>query len=423
MKNLYLLLFYVFSIAAAIHAEVSAEKRYVGGDISLLPEYESAGAQYKDHEGKPVADVLTFCRDEGMNAMRVRLFVNPSDYDGEDKDPNACQTLDYIIPLCKRIKALGLDLVLDFMYSDTWADPEKQWTPKAWAGMTDEGLCQAIYDYTKNSLLQLKDEGIIPDFIQTGNEISYGMLWGTKGSDESSLKKTLMGSDANWERFGDLLKNAGKACREVCPQAKIIIHTERIGDTVVQQNFYRRMESMDIDYDVIGVSYYPYWHGSLDKLDKGLTELETDFPEKKVMVVETGYPYKWEVPGTTEKVDFPYTDEGQNEYAKALVATLERHPGVNGLFWWWFEYNAYGTSLSNWYNAPLFDSTTGWATSALKTICSYGDSGNGVETIGSDMKTKSTRFYDLTGRRIHDIPKSHGIIISEDGKKILSPGR
>ncbi|MDE6653605.1 MAG: arabinogalactan endo-1,4-beta-galactosidase, partial [Muribaculaceae bacterium] len=125
-----------------------ATYRYVGGDISLLPEYERAGAQYKDHDGTPVAELLPFLHDQGMNAMRVRLFVNPSDYKGADADKNACQDLDYILPLCKRIKAAGFALMLDFHYSDTWADPAKQWTPKAWEGLTDDQLKQNMDDDT-----------------------------------------------------------------------------------------------------------------------------------------------------------------------------------------------------------------------------------------------------------------------------------
>lgn len=409
----------IVALTFSVAFGVFAQQRFVGGDVSLLPKYEEAGAQYKTHEGQPISDVLAFCKDEGMNAMRVRVFVNPDDYTGADKDPNACQTIESVIPLCKRIKDTGLDLILDFMYSDTWADPAKQWTPKQWQGQTDEQLCQTIYDYTKSSLQSLKDAGITPDFIQTGNEISYGMLWGSESSPEKDLKKTLMGSSANWQRLGDLLQNAIKACREVCPDAKIIIHTERVAAVDVQRNFYKQMQELDVNYDIIGVSYYPYFHGSLSVLDKALTELETDFPEKNVMVVETGYPYKWEVPGTTEKVDYPYSDEGQNQFAKDLVSMLESHPKVDGLFWWWLEYNAYGTTLEGWYNAPLFDSLTGCATSALKTLCSFASDPGSVGQLEWVKKADEVKWFDLSGRPIDD-PSSHkGILIGTDHSKTI----
>ena len=108
---------------------VASAQKYVGGDISLLPEYINANAKYYNYQGQSVSSPLQLFHDEGLNAMRVRLFVNPSDYTGSDKDPNACQDLDYVKNLGKQIKDAGFDLILDFHYSDTWADPAKQWTP------------------------------------------------------------------------------------------------------------------------------------------------------------------------------------------------------------------------------------------------------------------------------------------------------
>ncbi|MDE6094947.1 MAG: arabinogalactan endo-1,4-beta-galactosidase [Muribaculaceae bacterium] len=408
-----------FILSAAIMPAImmqGANGRYVGGDISLLPEYEAAGAIYKDFNGEPIAELLPYLRDNGMNAMRVRLFVNPEDYKGADKDPNACQDLDYIIPLCKRIKEAGFALLLDFHYSDTWADPAKQWTPDAWKNLDDDELCGRIYEYTKETLGSLKKEDIVPDFIQPGNEISFGMLWGAYGSDEKDLKKTFINSDANWKRLGLLLDNAVKACKEECPDARIVIHTERVGDIEVQDNFYRRMDSLGVHYDIIGLSYYPYFHGDIHTLDRSLSSLEVDFPDKDIMIVETGYPYKWEVPGTTQEVDYPYSEEGQDEFAKALVACLESHPNVTGLFWWWLEYNAYNTDLSGWYNAPLFDSTTGKICQAFKTICSFSGEDSGVEDIGHVKYDNPGVWYDIRGNRV--AYPENGIFI-KDGKKFI----
>lgn len=404
------------ALAAVAVMTVSAQ-RYVGGDISLLPEYEQAGAQYKDADGKPIAEVLPYLRSVGMNAMRVRVFVNPEDYSGADADKNACQSLEYVLPLCKRIKECGLSLMVDFHYSDTWADPAKQWTPKAWAGQDDEELCETIYEYTRRSLAALKEAGATPDFVQPGNEISYGMLWGIAGTPEAELKKTLMGSDANWARLGNLLRNAIKACREECPEAGVVIHTERVAQVDVMNNFYDRMESLGIDYDIIGLSYYPYFHGNLRVLDAALNDVEMRYPDKQIMIVETGYPYKWEVPGSTEKVDYPYTDAGQNEFASRLVDLLLRHERVDGLFWWWLEYNAYGTSLSGWYNAPLFDSTTGKACSALRTICRFGSDTGGVEKAPADEGGEEV-WYDVNGRRVVR-PTDPGIYVSRNRKIVV----
>lgn len=401
----------------------SQAQKYVGGDISLLPEYENAGARYIDRSGviRPALDIF---KQEDMNAMRVRLFVNPSDYTGSDKDPNTCQDLEYVKALGKRIKDAGFKLMLDFHYSDTWADPAKQWTPKAWEGLNDEQLNTKIYDYTKDALQQMKTAGAEPDFIQTGNEISYGMLWGAYGT--ASPKKCFMGSNANWERFTTLLKRAGEACREVCPQAKIIIHTERVAQPDVLTNFYDKMASAGMDYDIIGLSYYSYFHGALNVLNTALTALEARYPEKKIMIVEFGYPAQWEVPGT--KYDYtatyPYSDAGQKKITEDLITMLNKHANVNGLFWWWMEYNAYGTSLSGWYNAPLFFPDSGWATSAISVMKSFLGGQDGIsapsvsdDALSSNKNALSNKWFNLNGQRIGKPAKS-GVYVNE-GKKVL----
>ncbi|MDE5551794.1 MAG: arabinogalactan endo-1,4-beta-galactosidase, partial [Muribaculaceae bacterium] len=299
-----------------------------------------------------------------------------------------------------RIKDDGYALMLDFHYSDTWADPAKQWTPKDWEGLYDEQLCQKVYDYTKDCLSQLNEIGATPDFIQTGNEISYGLLWGPYGSPESELKKVNVSGINYWDRLCLLLDNAIRACREECPEAGIVLHTERVGDVNALVRFYNNMKSHNVDYDIIGLSYYPYFHGKLYSLESAINTLERYYSDKRVMIVETGYSYKWEVPGTNKDVDYPYTDAGQNQFAKDLVTMLLKHPIVDGLFWWWMEYNAYGTKLSNWYNAPLFDSTNGKACSALTTIASFASDGTGVEAIETDRpEDASSKWYDLNGHR------------------------
>ena len=176
-------------------------QKYVGGDISNLTNNEKKSPTYLAASGNEVADPLDLFKSEQLNAMRVRLHVNPSDY--PNNDPNVCQDLEYVKALGKRIKDAGFKLMLDFHYSDTWADPAKQWTPKQWENLSDTELYEKIYDYTKDVLQQMKDAGAEPEFIQTGNEISYGMLWGKEGS--SNLKKCFMGNDANWDRFTTLL--------------------------------------------------------------------------------------------------------------------------------------------------------------------------------------------------------------------------
>ena len=397
---------------------VASAQKYVGGDISLLPEYINANAKYYNYQGQSVSSPLQLFHDEGLNAMRVRLFVNPSDYTGSDKDPNACQDLEYVKSLGKQIKDAGFDLILDFHYSDTWADPAKQWTPAELVSLTDEQLYDKIYEYTKDALTQMCDAGATPDFIQPGNEISYGMLWGAYNASASSLKKCYVNSSANWERFTTLLENAIKACREVCPDAKVILHTERVQQTNVLSNFYTKMKNANIDYDIIGLSYYPAWHGNLATLESALNAMTTAFPDKDIMIVETGYSYAWAIPGTSFDYSsvYPYTDAGQNSYTVDLISLLNKYDNVKGLFWWWMEYNANGTSLSGWYNAPLFDSRTGRATAALSSLKTFKESSS-IDNITTDrVENADDVWYTISGQRIKR-PTEHGIYI-HNGKKV-----
>lgn len=405
-------------------------QKYVGGDISMLPAYERAGATYYTHDGQPISNVLSFFKDEGMNAMRVRLFVNPTKQTTEysngtytwSTDNNVCQDIAWVKTLGKRIKDAGLKFMLDIHYSDTWADPGKQWTPKAWASLNDDALATKVYGYTADALTQLKNAGAEPDFVQTGNEISYGMLWGRPNS---TLYQCWPSSTANWDRFTKLLSQATKAVRTITPSAKIILHVERVStsqqndnkDYSALTNFFKQMTEAKIDYDIIGLSYYPYFHGAMSELEGAISKLESSYQNKEIMVVETGYPYAWAVGGSTYDYSkhYAYSNEGQKKFTDDLITMLNKHGKVTGLFWWWPEYNAKGTSLGGWYNAPLFDSRTGKATSALSSLKNFVSTSAGIKSIHSNG-SKNESYYNLSGQRV-STPR-HGVYII-DGKKEL----
>ena len=348
---------------------------YVGGDISVLQSYEDNGVAYLDQNGARISDVLDYMASDavGWNAQRVRLFVNPSrkDPDG-NRDAQVCQDLDYVVRLCKRIKAKGFALLLDFHYSDTWADPSNQWIPKEWASLSDAQLATKVYEYTKECLQRLVAEGAAPDFIQPGNEISYGMLWSAEVNRSSDKNRCYSNSpEASWTRFVNLLDQAVKACREVCPKAGIVIHTERAGQPEVLKSIYTRLSK--VDYDVIGLSYYPFWHNSLAVLSQSLNTLATAFPDKKVQIVETAYYYQWQ-PKVGGGIDYdfsstwPVSPAGQAAFAKDLVSELKKHPNVNGLYWWFPEENGNGPDskvLSYWVNRGLWDDNSHKALPAL----------------------------------------------------------
>ena len=341
---------------------------YVGGDISLLQRYEDKGVTYYDDKGQKIADVLKYMKSDAVcwNAQRVRLFVNPAGKDPDGKaDPQVCQDLDYVVRLGKRIKAEGFAFLVDFHYSDTWADPSNQWIPKEWASLDETQLQAKVYEYTKQCLQRLISEGAAPDFIQPGNEISYGMLWSATVNRNSQVNRCYSNSpESNWQRFTGLLNQAVKACREVCPKAKIILHTERSGQPSTLKDIYNRLSG--VDYDIIGLSYYPFWHNSLQTLSQSLNTLATSFPDKPVQIVETAYYYQWQPKvGSGITYDYsstwPVSPEGQAAYARALIEELKKHDNVTALYWWFPEENGNGPGssvLADWVNRGLWDDTS-----------------------------------------------------------------
>ncbi len=381
----------IIEVILGLHEDPVYDGPVVGGDISMLTKYEAhqrmalrygiTNAHYYDLNGSLINDVITWTKQQGWNAARVRLFVNPANASAADKGQGVIQNLDTVKVLGRRIKEAGMQFMLDFHYSDSWADPVKQFTPAEWAELDDEALTVKVYEYTRDCLRALKAAGATPDYIQTGNEISYGMLWGPVGTPNSQLKKCYSGDETNWERFTNLLKAAGRACREECPQAKIILHTERVAKPSIMLNFYNQMKSKQVDYDIIGLSYYPYYHGSLTNLANALNNLANNYQDKDIMIVETGYCYHYAISGDYDlSSTWPITYEGQRKFTEDLVARLKPYSKVKGLFWWFPEANEYGLGGNYWntlhvndawYNAGLWDHQTGRALPALYELKSF----------------------------------------------------
>ena len=413
-------------------------QKYVGGDISLLSKYETNGAKYYDKNGVAITDMLTFLKEQGLNCMRVRLFVEPKNAPVQHQGEGVCQDLDYVKALGKRIKDAGFYFMLDFHYSDSWADPANQWTPDAWKSLSDDALYTKIYEYTAACLDELNKKGATPDFIQIGNEISYGMLWGVEGS--ANPKRYYAGETKNRDRFISLLKQAGKACRDNCPQAKIIIHTERVAKPDYLKTFYQEMTNNEVDYDIIGVSYYSYYHGDLKKLKTALNTLETNF-DKDIMIVETGYYYAWQTKdfgddGVDLSATYPISPEGQQAFTKALIEELKSHEKVKGLFWWWLEANENGLDYDTkrvsdqWYNASLFndgektngkdgityDYPAGKVMPALYELQNFLTS-SAINQLSRD-KGSDDNWYSLDGHQFKNKPASKGLYIN-NGKTVV----
>ena len=405
---------------------VSAQK-YVGGDISMLKKFLDEGAVYKDKDGNAV-EPLAFMKTEGWNAMRVRLFVDPSKASAQHKKEGVIQDLDYVKALGKSIKEAGFQFMLDFHYSDTWTDPGKHATPSAWTSLNVEQMKAKIAEYTKQCLQELKQAGAEPDFIQTGNEITTGMLWLT-GQIYAGGGAPAGGS---WNNFAGYLASAIKACNEECPQAKIVIHTEMHAPADVPK-FYNNLKNyQDVKYDIIGLSYYPDFHGDLTVLDNTLTTLETNYPDKKIMIVETGYGFEWQLSGAKHNFTskWPVSEDGQKLFTTDLIAALQTHPNVNGLFWWYPEYTLNNIVFKNdsedwskdftsgYWNAALFHYKTGRALSALYELKNFVGDDTGIDAMNHEPITNNRSWYTLDGRRLSAQPTQKGIYIHQ-GKKVI----
>ena len=401
-------------------AKAQNSEKYLGADISMLTAYETiseAGHQvtYKDIDGTQ-SDVLSLLKKYGMNSMRVRLFVNPT------MQKAVIQDIDYVKKLGKRIKDAGLSFVLDFHYSDTWADPAAQSVPAEWGNLSVDEYTEKLYSYTKEVLEDFVREGVVPDMIQTGNEISYGLMY----SSSSGLFVDYL-SDKNWDKFAAMLKSAGKACREVCPSAKIILHIERVPQPLNCAKFANYMKQYEVDYDIFGLSYYPMYHGNLAYLETALNKIE-EATDKTIMIMETGYNTAYYP--TDAKYDcqsiWPATENGQSLFIEQLVAKLNTHDRVKGLYYWFPEENesaslGWTDLLDGWTNRGLFNNQTGNAVDAITKFAAFNTTTTAVQNVSSASEIYETERYDIQGRKIKNPTKGINIIKMSDNsyKKIL----
>ena len=310
----------------------------LGIDVSTYLEELEHGAKYYD--GNAEIDPLDSFKANGVDYMRIRVWNNPFGDGGEPYLAGSCD-INHYVRLAKLAKSKGYSLLLDFHYSDFWADPGKQMIPKAWAGYDIDEMVEAVYNFTRSCLEIAEREGVAPQLVQVGNEITNGMLWPI-GKLEADGKR------GNYENFCKLVDAGCRACRQVAPQAKIILHLERSNDKAVYQEFFTEMAKAKIDYDIIGASYYPYWHGTTDELFENLNSCRRF--GKDVMVMELGYGFTMEgyrrdgqecrlvidaerayVPGITEK--YPLSPEGQAAFIGDFMKKAKEN-AIDGVFYW-----------------------------------------------------------------------------------------
>jgi arabinogalactan endo-1,4-beta-galactosidase len=307
----------ILSLAILAPRPAQAQNYAVGADVSFLAKCEQDGVVFK--ENGQSKDVLAILREHHYNWVRLRIFHDPAA--APDHLPN---DLNYTLALARRAKAMGFRILLDMHYSDSWADPGKQPMPAAWAKLNHKQLVKHVFNYTRDTIAAFAQQGLMPDMVQAGNEITNGMLW-----PDGKLP-------GNWDNFADLLKSgiAGvEAGSRSGPRPRIMIHIERSGDYDVAVSFFDNLISRHVHFDVIGLSYYPYWHGDLPTMQKNLLMLALRY-RRPIIVVETAY--NW-TPGRAGKSqDFPETPDGQLAFLRAVDAAVRAIPNGlgQGVFWW-----------------------------------------------------------------------------------------
>jgi beta-galactosidase len=237
--------------------------KMLGADISFLPQLEDRGLKFKDKGVEK--DAIEILKDHGFNYVRLRLFNNPAADSGYSPKKGFCD-LDHTKKMATRVKKAGMKLLLNFHYSDYWADPQQQYTPLAWKKLGFPQLVAAVHDFTKNALLELKAQGTLPDMVQIGNEINHGMLWPD-------------GKIGRVDSLAQLLKAGIAAVKEVDPSIIIMMHIALGGQQDEAIFWLDNMIARGVEFDVIGLSYYPKWHGTLTDLKNNLAALTRQYPQ------------------------------------------------------------------------------------------------------------------------------------------------
>jgi arabinogalactan endo-1,4-beta-galactosidase len=334
-----------FSTGCASNRETSANPRapfYLGADISTLSEVDQRGGVYMD--GDQPGDALAIFEKHGWNCFRLRIWLDPRE---------GMNGLAYTVKLAQRIKKSGGTFMLDFHYSDWWADPQKQNKPAAWTNLDFDALVDQTQTYTSNVIKTLKDAGATPDFVQVGNEITGGMLW-PDGQVKVPLSKVKVFSgdvkvmtppepydDAKqWDHLVRLIKAGVSGVRSATTpedHTRIIIHIDCGGDWAVTKWYFDHLTAAGVDYDVVGQSYYPNWHGTLENVRDNLRHTIKYF-HKDVMIVETAYPARKVnlSPAAEKNMTWPMTPAGQKEFLADLIQTVKAAPdgrGIGVMYW------------------------------------------------------------------------------------------
>lgn len=363
-----------------------------GMDASCVPSLEAGGVRYYDHDGKE-KDVYKILAENGINYIRVRIWNDPFDADGKGYGGGNCD-IENAVKIGKRATENGMKLLVNFHYSDFWADPAKQMTPKAWRAMSIDEKSEALYEYTKECLTKLTESGIEIGMVQIGNETNGAMC----GESSSTV--------GGWKKITQLMSAGSRAVREICPEALVAIHFANPEKVTNYESYGKNLEYYGVDYDVFASSYYPFWHGTLENLSSVLSDIVTKYG-KKVMVVETSYAF------TADDTDFygntvgegggivknyPFTQQGQANLVRDVIDTVAAIEGGIGVFYWegtWISAGgeSYEENLNIWEK-----NGSGWASS----YASEYDPDDAGEWYGG-CAVDNQAFFDANGQALESL--------------------
>ncbi|MDE7283311.1 MAG: glycosyl hydrolase 53 family protein [Lachnospiraceae bacterium] len=325
-----------------------------GMDASSVLVEENSGVTYYNYEGEE-QDVFMTLAQSGVNYIRIRVWNDPYDENGNGYGGGNNDVATAVI-LGKRATQYGMKVCIDFHYSDFWADPKRQHAPKAWEGMSAEEKCDALYDFTKTSLKEILDAGVDVGMVQIGNEINNGMA-----------------GEVFLPTVTDLLKSGSRAVREMSKKygkdIKILVHYTNIEDNGSIDGLVSNLSHADLDYDMIGLSYYPFWDGSSENMQKVAKHIKEAYG-KEVVIAETSYCYTSEdgdgsgnsLAGTDDLVDgYAASVQGQASMIRDICAAANE-VGAAGVFYWEGTWIPVGKATAD--NSPIWEKYgSGWASS------------------------------------------------------------
>lgn len=344
----YLIFLVLLTFSCSLNDSDIQEEKVVlefGGDFSIMKKMEDAGGLYKVNG--VVKEGLEIFNDNGYSWARLRIFHTPN------MVGPVCNDLNYTIKLAQKAKKIGFKILLNFHYSDTWADPGHQYIPAAWQNLSFELVQDSLYYYTKSVIDAMDNSGVLPDMVQIGNEINNGMMW-------PHGKLWIEPGITNWDDLTKLLQAGIRGVKEAenGDGISIMIHAANGGDVNASNKFYKNIIDRGVEFDIIGLSYYPWWHGTFVELEANILYLSRKF-YKDFSIVETAYYsndwYPEPTPWIYNEPPFPPTEQGQYDYLLALAQILKQHTRVKTIFYWKPDVLDIPETKVNYLGRSLFD--------------------------------------------------------------------